>query len=295
MPERESGKPLFAKSGKWAVVCGLLSTLLLTVTSRAAEPAKKEKAMSDRLRPLVAGNWKMNGLSASLAEIAEMARLYQGRLAARLDLVVCPPATLIQRAAELAAPIAIGGQDCHAASSGAHTGDISAAMLGDAGARFVIVGHSERRADHHETDAMVRAKAEAGHGAGLAIILCLGESEAEREAGHTLDVIAAQLEGSLPRGANAGNLAVAYEPVWAIGSGRTPTHGQIAEVHRFLRQQLVDELGGEASQIRLLYGGSVKPANARDLLGIDEVNGALVGGASLKAEDFMAIAGVYDQ
>jgi triosephosphate isomerase (TIM) len=250
--------------------------------------------MSDRPRPLVAGNWKMHGLAASLGEIARMAELYRGGPMGRLDLVVCPPATLLHRAAAIAAPIAIGGQDCHAAASGAHTGDISASMLADAGARFVIVGHSERRTDHHETDAMVRAKAEAALGGGLTAILCLGENEAEREAGRTLDIVAAQIEGSLPRGADAGNLAIAYEPVWAIGSGRTPTRAEIAEVHGFLRARLRDLLGSAAGGIRLLYGGSVKPANAADLLGIADVDGALVGGASLKADDFMAIARVYE-
>jgi triosephosphate isomerase len=237
----------------------------------------------------------MHGLSASLAEITTMAQLYRGRLATRLDLVVCPPATLVHRAVTIAAPIAIGGQDCHAEASGAHTGDISAAMLGDAGARFVIVGHSERRADHHETDAMVRAKAEAALAAGLTAILCLGETQAEREAGHTLDIVARQLDGSLPQRADASNLAVAYEPVWAIGSGRTPTHAEVAEVHGFLRARLAARIGAAAGEVRLLYGGSVKPANAPDLLGIADVDGALVGGASLKAEDFIAIARVYDR
>ncbi len=251
--------------------------------------------MSDHRRPLVAGNWKMHGLAASLAEITTMAQLYRGRLATRLDLVVCPPATLVHRAAAIAAPIAIGGQDCHAEASGAHTGDISATMLADAGARFVIVGHSERRADHHETDAMVRAKAEAALAAGLTAILCVGETRAERDAGHTLAIVAGQLEGSLPQSAGAGNLAVAYEPVWAIGSGRTPTLAEVAEVHGFLRERLAARIGAAAGEVRLLYGGSVKPANAPDLLGIADVDGALVGGASLKAEDFMAIAGVYDR
>jgi triosephosphate isomerase len=237
----------------------------------------------------------MHGLAASLAEIATMAQLYRGRLATRLDLVVCPPATLVHQAAAIAAPIAIGGQDCHARASGAHTGDISAAMLADAGARFVIVGHSERRADHHETDAMVRAKGAAALAAGLTAILCVGETEAERDAGHTLDIVARQLEGSLPHGADAANLALAYEPVWAIGSGRTPTLAEVADVHGFLRARLIACIGAAADKVRLLYGGSVKPANAQDLLAVANVDGALVGGASLKAAEFMAIAAVYDR
>jgi triosephosphate isomerase len=237
----------------------------------------------------------MHGLAASLAEITTMAQLYRGRLATLVDLVVCPPATLVHRAAAIAGPIAIGGQDCHARASGAHTGDISAAMLSDAGARFVIVGHSERRADHHETDAMVRAKGEAALAAGLTAILCVGETEAERDGGHTLDIVARQLEGSLPRGADATNLALAYEPVWAIGSGRTPTHAEVAAVHGFLRTRLAARIGAAADQVRLLYGGSVKPANAADLLAIADVDGALVGGASLQAADFMAITAVYDR
>jgi triosephosphate isomerase len=251
--------------------------------------------MSERPRPLVAGNWKMYGLAASLGEIATMAELYRGRLATRIDLVVCPPATLVHRAAAIAAPVAIGGQDCHAKPNGAHTGDISADMLVDAGASFVILGHSERRTDHHETDAMVRAKAEAALAAGLSVILCVGESEAERDAGNTLEIVGRQLEDSLPGGVNASNLAIAYEPVWAIGSGRTPTRAEVAEVHGSLRRSLAARIGAAASKVRLLYGGSVKPANAAELLGIADVDGALVGGASLKATDFMAIAAVYDR
>ena len=251
--------------------------------------------MSDRPRPLVAGNWKMHGVAASLAEISAMANLFRGRLAERVDLVVCPPATLLQRAAAIASPVAVGGQDCHAAQSGAHTGDISAAMLVDAGARFVIVGHSERRADHHETDAIVRAKAKAALAVGLVVILCVGETEEERESGRALGVISGQLEASLPTGADVARLAVAYEPIWAIGSGRTPKPAEIAEVHHFLRSRLAASLGGGAARVRLLYGGSVKPANAAELLSITDVDGALVGGASLKADDFMAIAGVYDR
>jgi triosephosphate isomerase len=242
-------------------------------------------------RPLVAGNWKMNGLGASKAEFD---KIIAGSNGLKADLMVCPPFTLVARFAETArgSAVAIGGQDCHAKPSGAHTGDISAEMLADAGARAVIVGHSERRSDHHETDAQVRAKALAAWRAGLMAIVCVGEQRAEREAGRTLDVVGGQLAGSLPDGATAGNLVVAYEPVWAIGTGLTPTAADIAEVHAFIRQRLSARFG-DGDGVRILYGGSVKPANARELLTLAEVNGALVGGASLKADDFLQIAAVY--
>ena len=243
-------------------------------------------------RPLVAGNWKMNGLAASAAELG---KILAGSAGFKCDLMVCPPATLIARFALAAAgsPVTIGAQDCHPDPSGAHTGDIAAEMLADAGARAVIVGHSERRSDHHESDALVRAKALAAWRAGLAAIVCLGEQRAEREAGKTLAVVGGQLAGSLPEGATGANLAVAYEPVWAIGTGLTPTPEDVAEVHGFIRERLGQRFGAEASRIRILYGGSVKPANARELLGVSDVDGALVGGASLKAEDFLGIAPVY--
>ncbi|HEY6022552.1 MAG TPA: triose-phosphate isomerase [Pseudolabrys sp.] len=246
------------------------------------------------LIPLVAGNWKMNGLAASRAQLAKIIA-GAGALASRAELMVCPPATLIASFAAAAhgSAVTIGGQDCHSDASGAHTGDISAEMLADAGARAVIVGHSERRLDHHETNAQVRAKAQAGWRAGLAAIVCVGEQRAEREAGKTLAVVGDQLDGSMPDGATGANLIVAYEPVWAIGTGLTPTSADVAEVHVFVRKQLVERFGGEGARIRILYGGSVKPANAKELLMIPEVNGALVGGASLKAEDFLGIAAVY--
>ncbi len=247
-------------------------------------------------RPLVAGNWKMNGLRASLAEIAVMAAAFDSALREKIDLLVCPPATLIAPAASAVSGtrIAIGGQDCHAKDSGAHTGDISAPMLRDAGASYVIAGHSERRADHGESDAIVRAKAEAALRAGLIAIVCVGETEAERRAGRTLKIIGEQLVGSLPTGASAKNLVIAYEPVWAIGTGLTPTVVDVAEVHAFIRAELERSLGaGEAAGVRILYGGSVKPANAAELMAVANVDGALVGGASLLAKDFMAIAGVY--
>jgi triosephosphate isomerase len=209
--------------------------------------------------------------------------------------MVCPPATLIRDFAGAArgSGVTIGGQDCHADPSGAHTGDISAEMLADAGAGAVIVGHSERRTDHHETDAMVRAKAQAAFRAGLTAIVCVGEQRGQREARKTLEVVGAQLQGSLPDGATAAQLVIAYEPVWAIGSGLTPTPADIAEVHAFIRKRLSDRFSAAGGRIRILYGGSVKPANAGELLTISDVNGALVGGASLKATDFLGIAAIY--
>jgi len=243
-------------------------------------------------RPLVAGNWKMNGLAVAAGELG---RIMAGAAGLKADLMVCPPFTLVARFAEAArgSPVAIGAQDCHAEASGAHTGDIAAEMLADAGARAVIVGHSERRADHHESDAQVRAKALAAWRAKLTAIVCVGEQRAEREAGKTLDIVGTQLAGSLPAGATAANLVVAYEPVWAIGTGLTPMPADVAEVHGFIRKRLAGRFGGEGAGIRILYGGSVKPTNAKDLLTVAEVNGALVGGASLKAEDFLGIAAVY--
>jgi triosephosphate isomerase (TIM) len=247
-----------------------------------------------KTRPLVAGNWKMNGLAVSEGELAKIVN-GAGALAGKADLMVCPPATLITSfaAAARGSLVAIGGQDCHADAFGAHTGDIAAEMLKDAGAVAVIVGHSERRTDHSETDAQVRAKAMAARRAGLTAILCIGEQRAEREGGRTLDVIGRQLDGSLPDGGTSANLVIAYEPVWAIGSGLTPTAADVAEAHAFIRQRLNARYGAEGGIIRILYGGSVKPANAKELLTVAHVNGALVGGASLKAADFLGIAAVY--
>lgn len=250
--------------------------------------------MAGNLTPLVAGNWKMNGLTGSTGELAKIAA-GAAALTTKADLMVCPPATLIASFAIAArgSALAIGGQDCHADPSGAHTGDIAAEMLADAGARAVIVGHSERRTDHRETDTQVRAKALAARRAGLTAIICVGEQRAEREAGQTLSVVGRQLEGSLPDGATAADLVIAYEPVWAIGTGLTPTPADVAEVHAFIRQRLTKRYGAPGGQVRILYGGSVKPSNAKELLSIPHVNGALVGGASLKAEDFLGIAKVY--
>jgi triosephosphate isomerase len=251
--------------------------------------------MAAERRPLVAGNWKMNGLAASVAELGKMIEGYDAALSARVDLLVCPPATLIAAFAARAkgSKISIGGQDCHAKSSGAHTGDLSAEMLRDAGASAVIVGHSERRADHHETDALVRAKAEAALRAGLTAIVCVGETKSEREAKRTLAVVSGPLSGSIPDAAMPANVVVAYEPVWAIGTGLTPTVSDVAEVHGTIRAELMTRFGAGAAATRILYGGSVKPENAAELLKADDVDGALVGGASLKAEDFLGISTVY--
>lgn len=244
-------------------------------------------------RKMAAGNWKMNGLTNALDEIAAL------RPAATNDgpeIVICPPATLIHRACAAArgSTIAIGGQDCHAQPAGAHTGDIAPAMLVDAGATHVILGHSERRQDHGETDKIVRLKTKAAWAAGLKVILCVGETEEERDASNTLDIIRGQLAGSIPGDSTAQNLVVAYEPVWAIGTGRTPTLDQIAEVHDFIRDEVTrrfcDEIGGG---IRLLYGGSVKPDNAAEIFQVSNVDGGLVGGASLKAADFARIIAAF--
>ena len=242
------------------------------------------------MKQLVAGNWKMNGAGNDLSEIEALKKLLASE-AAGCDVLICPPATLVARAASVAAgtPLAIGGQDCHAKVSGAHTGDISAAMLKDAGAIAVIVGHSERRQDHGETDAAVSAKASAALATGLITIVCVGETEAERMAGKALDIVAGQIAGSVPKDAKATTVAVAYEPVWAIGTGKTPTSAEIAEMHGHIRARLKALLPGEGAVVRILYGGSVKPSNAAEILGLPEVGGALVGGASLKAADFIGI------
>jgi len=247
---------------------------------------------ASRLRPLIAGNWKMNG---SRAQTEALIQDLKGRLASNpgiaADLLVCPPAPYVAQAAALAAGsgIAVGAQDCHTKQSGAHTGDVPAAMLADCGCRYVIVGHSERRADHGENSDLVAGKAKAAHEAGLIAIVCVGETEAERDRGATLDVISSQLEGSVPADAEAANLVIAYEPVWAIGTGRTPTPEDVATVHAHIRG-LLKAWFKDGAEMRILYGGSVKGSNAGTLMYVPEVNGALVGGASLKAEEFWAIA-----
>ena len=243
------------------------------------------------IKALVAGNWKMNGLKAQLKEAeAVVAGVGAG---AGCDVMICPPATLIAPLKAIAGDnVLVGGQDCHALESGAHTGDVSAEMLKDAGAAAVIVGHSERRADHGERSGDVKAKAAAAHRAGLTAIICVGETAGERAAGLTLKVVERQVRGSLPAGANAQNTVIAYEPVWAIGTGLTPTAGDVAEVHWFLRDLVAGE-AGDGAAMRILYGGSVKSGNAAELMAVENVNGALVGGASLKADDFLGIISVY--
>jgi triosephosphate isomerase len=250
--------------------------------------------MTAARRPLVAGNWKMNGLKPAAAELG---KIVQGATdLPQVDLLVCPPATLVMMFASAShgSKVAIGAQDCHAEPSGAFTGDISAEMLADAGATAVIVGHSERRSYHHETDSMVRAKALAAWRAGLMAIVCVGETRDQRTSGQTLDVVGSQIAGSLPNSVVADGLVVAYEPVWAIGTGLTPTQADVAEVHGFIRERLVKRFGETGDEIRILYGGSVKPSNATELMAVPNVDGALVGGASLKADDFLGIARAYD-
>lgn len=243
------------------------------------------------LKKLIAGNWKMNMLAA---EGIALARAIGAKAdGASCDLLVCPPAPILQSVAEALADtiVAVGGQDCHEAESGAYTGDVSAAMVGDAGASHVILGHSERRHGLGETDARVRAKTVAAHAAGLVAIVCIGETEAERDAGQTLDVLGAQLAGSLPdNGISGANTVVAYEPVWAIGTGRTPTLDEVEAAHSHIRTTLEGALGSEGAAVRLLYGGSMKPENAGALLAVGNVDGGLIGGASLDADSFLAIA-----
>lgn len=248
--------------------------------------------MARTRRPLIAGNWKMNGLRSDGLALAEgvAAGVRQSGWTDR-DVLICPPATLVLAVAEAVqgSGVLVGGQNCHAKASGAHTGDVSAEMLRDCGASFVIVGHSERRADCGESDAIVRGKAEAAWRAGLLPIVCIGETLSQREAGDTLDVLETQLRGSVPVGANAGRLIVAYEPVWAIGTGKTPTTPEVAAAHAHIRKVL-GGLMPDAAGVRLLYGGSVKGSNAAELLAAGDVDGALIGGASLKADEFLAIA-----
>ena len=249
--------------------------------------------MTRSIRPLVAGNWKMNGLKADLAIAAEVAKGYDATLKAAVDLAICPPASLLYlaSAALVGSRIATGGQDCAAQQSGAFTGDLSATMLADAGAVFAIVGHSERRTLHGDSNATVKAKAEAAQRALLVPIVCVGETKDERQAGKALAVVKKQLRGSVPESSTAATLVVAYEPVWAIGTGLTPTAADVAEMHAAIRAELARLLGKQAAAgVRLLYGGSVKPSNAAELMNVANVDGALVGGASLKAEDFLGIA-----
>lgn len=247
--------------------------------------------MTTTITPLIAGNWKMNGLRGSLDELTALAGMLTTGEAPKAVVVICPPATILAAVARQGASSGIlaGGQDCHAAPSGAHTGEVSAGMLADAGAQYVIVGHSERRANHGETDDQVRAKAEAAIGAGLKPIICVGETEAERDSGNAESVVATQLAGSVPDAGEQHEVIVAYEPVWAIGTGRTPSNDDIAQMHNSIRRQLVDRFGDKGATVRILYGGSLKPQNAREILRVENVNGGLVGGASLLAKDFYTI------
>lgn len=249
--------------------------------------------MTPGIRPLVAGNWKMNGLKAELAIAGEIAKGYDAGLRGKLDLALCPPATILHAMSVilLGSRIGTGGQDCSTQEKGAYTGELSAAMLADCGAQFAIVGHSERRTLHREDNGTVRSKAEAAQKAGLIPIVCVGETREEREAGKALAVVRRQIKGSVPEGSTSATLVVAYEPVWAIGTGLTPTVQDVAEVHASMRADLARLLGkAPAAGVRLLYGGSVKPENAAELMAVPNVDGALVGGASLKAADFLGIA-----
>jgi len=249
---------------------------------------------SEGPRPLVAGNWKMNGSVAMLKEPRLLAAMLKD-VKLKADVMVCPPAVILRRVKSVlkGTRIKVGGQDCHWNPAGAHTGDVSAEMLKEAGCSAVIVGHSERRTNYGETDDMVARKARAAQRAGLVAIICIGETLEERKAGRTLDVVAGQLKASLPEGSTAANTVIAYEPVWAIGTGLTPTTAEVAEVHALIRKELGQLMGGEGVQTRILYGGSVKASNAAELMGQPHVNGALVGGASLKAADFLGIIKVY--
>ena len=246
------------------------------------------------MRKLAAGNWKMNGVADSLAQIDALIAAHPNP---GCDVLICPPATLLSRLSDRASgsSLATGGQDCHQNASGAHTGDISAAMIADAGGTHVILGHSERRADHGETDTLVNAKTQAAWSAGLNAVICVGETLAEREAGQTIEIVGGQLAGSVPDGATSANTVIAYEPVWAIGTGKVPTLDEIAAVHDDIRARLTARFGEDANGIRILYGGSVKPSNAAEIFAVSNVDGALVGGASLKAADFGGIVAALEQ
>jgi len=238
------------------------------------------------MRKMVAGNWKMNGLQVSLENIAELATAHDS---ARVDIMICPPATLLSKACEIARSLKIGAQDCHSAEHGAHTGDISANMIADCGAKAVILGHSERRANHNESDAIVRDKTSAAQSAGLTAVVCIGETLEQREAGETIAVLETQLKASIPDKVDPSRMVVAYEPVWAIGTGKIPTLEQITEAHQFCRRTLLKRFGSAANNVPLLYGGSVKASNAEEIFSLQNVDGALVGGASLAPVDFSPI------
>ncbi len=251
--------------------------------------------MTPDIKPLVAGNWKMNGARDQLDQLALMAQGFDEELASKVDAVVCPPATLLYVTTTLSedTPLMAGAQNCHSQPSGAHTGDISAEMIADCFGEFCIVGHSERRIDHGETDFHVAGKAAACWRADLTAIICIGETEAQYDAGEAERVLGQQLAMSVPEGATETDTIIAYEPVWAIGTGKTPSPDDIGSVHAFLREKLADRFGGHGERMRILYGGSVKPSNAAEILSVSNVDGALVGGASLKADDFLAICESY--
>ncbi|MGJ8611178.1 MAG: triose-phosphate isomerase [Octadecabacter sp.] len=242
------------------------------------------------MRKLIAGNWKMNGTGADLAQLETLAKSHSD---ANVDVLICGPATLLNRMAQ--SGLMIGGEDCHPNTSGAHTGDISAGMIADTGATHVITGHSERRTDHNESDALIAAKTTAGWAAGLHVIVCIGETEAQYRAEQTLDILRAQMDHSIPDAATAQSTTIAYEPIWAIGTGLTPTPEEIADVHTALRTHLKTRFGDEGTKMRLLYGGSVKASNATEIFALPNVDGALVGGASLKAVDFSPIITALEQ
>jgi triosephosphate isomerase len=251
--------------------------------------------MTPDITPLVAGNWKMNGERDQLDQLALIARGIDDEIAEKLDVVICPPATLLYVATTLSedTPLEVGGQDCHNEASGAHTGDVSAEMISDCFADYCIVGHSERRTDHGESDFHVAGKAQACWRAGLTAIICIGETEAEYDAGEAEEVLKRQIATSVPSGATDEDTIIAYEPVWAIGTGKTPSPEDVREIHALIREELAEKLGGYGERMRILYGGSVKPGNAKELLSVLNVDGALVGGASLKADDFLAICETY--
>jgi triosephosphate isomerase len=291
------------RDGEWRRFCATVATAARRHYKRAFFPHPSGGAMTTAPRPLIAGNWKMNGSRDMVRDLTgglvASLRAHQTRGGAvagaerplRCEVLVCPPSVLVAEvaAATAGSALLLGAQDCHPDASGAHTGDVSAEMLADLGCRYVIVGHSERRTDHGETDAQVRAKAEAAHRAGLVAIVCIGETDAERSAGRAIEVVDRQLAASVPDGATALNTVVAYEPVWAIGSGKTPTIAEIGEVHDALRERLVGRFGSDGRVFRLLYGGSMKPGNAVEILAVANVDGGLIGGASLKAETFWPI------
>jgi triosephosphate isomerase (TIM) len=281
--------PGFSKSG------GDYKKIGLPMQRGSGANLRETFRMTQRLRSLVAGNWKMNGLRGNLGEIASICTAVAEGGAGEAEIVVCPPATLLMAAGLICegSKVALGGQHCHGEPSGPFTGDISAEMLKDAGASYVILGHSERRFGHNEGNESVREKAAAAFRAGLIAIVCVGETLAEREAGGAFPIVGSHLAGSIPKSSPPESLVIAYEPVWAIGTGLTPTPWDIAQMHRFIRGRINEQLLGQGDRIRILYGGSVKPGNAEELMGVDDVDGALVGGASLSAKDFMAIAGVY--